>query len=249
MHPFLRALLAAALIAPAARGGAQITFANDSSLSTADSIRLHRFASRWSGTAAFAVMEPVGEFHRSVAQGYGFDADGAFRLDRRGWLSLRAALTSAGYGNERTRVPLLRSTGRILVDVVTDYSMLTMSFGPRIAVPGGPVRPYLAGGIGFTNFGTGSHIDGRDSDDNSFRTEHQSDTRLAWTGSTGFLVPLRVSGTPAQLDFGATYNGGGTAKFLVPGDIRENGDGTISFTEREGPTRFVVYRVGLRFGI
>lgn len=247
------AALVLALLAPAPALG-QIVFDSDT-LSPADSARLHDFARRWSGSLAFAVMQPVGEFRENVANGVGVDGEAAFAVDRRGIFSIRALMNFTGYGHEVNRSMFSQTVGsRILVDVVTQNEIFSFGVGPRLQVPAGPVRPYVGASAGFANFSTSSHIRDRDygddGSDEDYKTTQLSDTRFAWTGSAGVLIPVRWSRTtPIQIDAGATYHGGDKARYLRPGDITDNPDGTISFDPRYTATRFMVYRLGVRVGL
>jgi hypothetical protein len=247
------AALAIALLAPSF-AGAQIIIDGER-LSPADSARLHDFARRWSGSLGIAVMQPLGEFRQNVANGFGVDGEAAFHLDRRGILSLRALMNFTGYGHEVKRSMISPTIGsRILVDVVTDNEIFSLGLGPRLQVPRGPVRPYIAASAGFANFSTSSHIRDEDYDhdgsEEHFETTQLSSTRFAWTGSGGVLIPVNWSKTTSvQIDAGATYHGGDKARYLRSGDIVDNPDGTISFTPRYTATRFMVYRLGVRVGL
>src|SRR4051794_36241140 len=74
-----------------------------------------------------AYAQAVHDFGRYVDHGWGADIGGLFRLDRRGILGIRGDVTLMEYGSETKRVPLLPSTGRVLVDVTTSNSIVAGS--------------------------------------------------------------------------------------------------------------------------
>jgi hypothetical protein len=209
---------------------------------------------RLMGGLAFALTQPVHEFHDAVPnRGLGGVAHALFR-DRSGALALRADVGFTQYGRERFRVPL--GTNRVRVDAVTTNNIVTFGVGPQLMAPSGAVRPYVNGNVGFALFSTTSELRDRnatnnDDDDNVIaRDRNQADGTWAGGGGGGFLVRLgRPGGRQiAFLDLGARYQNNGRARYLTRGGIRDNPDGTFALDVRESRANFWTYQIGVSLG-
>jgi Outer membrane protein beta-barrel domain len=201
--------------------------------------------------AVGVVAAPRGEFQSNLGQGVqggGFDAFGLMRLDRLGVLSLRVEGGGVWYGSESQRVNIFP---RIGAKVVTTNSIGEFGVGPELAVPRGPVRPYVNAMYGVHYFSTSSSLEGLENENNSndFSTTHQHDA----TSTIGFGGGLRVPVGPARWDFaidaGTRYYRGGTAEYLKKGDIVDNPDGSLSFNTRRSRTDFQTFYLGASFGL
>lgn len=208
------------------------------------------FARRSSGSFSFVQSRPLGGLAENIGFGYGLDAAYLLRLDHKGYLSLRADLGFAQYGNESKRVPLSSTIGgRIQVKVSTDNYIVPMSIGPQLAVPTGPVRPYINAGIGGQAYFTDSHVDGSDDDSDFAHTTNQHDWTSSWVAGGGVFVPLYMKKVSVLLDLGVQYFGSGHARYLRPGSIEDLPNAQIRITSFESDTRLALVHLGVRIGL
>ena len=215
-----------------------------------DSSLASRLGRRFSGSVGALQMRPVGEFRQYVGLSYGAGGSTLFRLDDRGILSLRADVGWFGYGRESKRVPLSPTVGgRVMVDVETTNQIVMFTVGPQLAAPSGFVRPYVGASGGLTYFFTTSGVNGASDEWDFARTENYHSTKLSWIGNAGAYVPLHVRKVPLMLDLGATYVAGGRRSYLRRGSITDNSDGTITLNPVHSDTRFLAYRLGVKFGV
>lgn len=200
---------------------------------------------RFSFGADVVVAQPKGELASNVPTGYGFDFNGMFRLDRKGWINLRADLGGVQYGHERQRVGSLVS-GRVNLNVETDNRIGFGSFGAQVQVPDGWFRPYANAAIASTYFWTASTLSGADSYAYASDTNYD-DWSHAWVFGGGVMIPFGKS--LGALNLGAKYHYGARANYLREGDIIDNPDGSITLNPRSSKTDLVLWQVGLSFKI
>ena len=197
------------------------------------------------------ISEPKEDFDQNV--GVGIGAGGAVNVDlvRPGWLSLRVDGGWLRYGHETKTVPFSQTVGgRILVDVSTSNTIISLGIGPEVALPYGPVRPYLHGGFSGLLFRTTSSVSGfRSSSEPIASTTNLSDWTSAWVIGSGVRIPLGGRDSLLELDLGARYHRGGEALYLREGSIIDNPDGSITINALRSQTPFVVYAVGVRLRI
>jgi opacity protein-like surface antigen len=199
---------------------------------------------------AFVQSRPTGAFQKNVGLGYGANVAYLFRVDKAGWLSLRADGGFAVYGNEHFHAPLSPTIGgRIQVKVNTNNNVIPLSIGPQLQVPTGRVRPYVHAGIGGQYFFTQSNVEGEDSDWDFASTTHQSDWTSAWVAGGGVYIPVSEGKTKVALDFGVHYYNGGRAQYLKPGSIQDLPDTQIRITPLESETHMMLVRIGVRIGL
>lgn len=193
------------------------------------------------------VMQGVGAFADSVRGGIGAGFNARYHLDRRGIFSLRGDLGFQVYGNERTRIPF-PTAPRVTIEQNTSNTILTYAVGPQLMWPTGRVRPYVNGQIGGAYYATSTSLEGTSFDSEPFATsENYRDNNLSYGGGAGVLIPFRTRRTPVALDLGARYLHNGTARYLKPGSITD--DGTDVFvTPIEGPANFMLYTIGVSVG-
>lgn len=208
------------------------------------------FARRSSGSFSFVQSRPLGGLAENIGFGYGLNAAYLLRLDHKGYLSLRTDLGLAQYGSESMRVPLSPTIGgRVQVKVSTDNYIVPMSIGPQLAVPTGPIRPYINAGIGAQAFFTDSHVDGSDDDYDFAHTTNQHDWTSTWVAGGGVFVPLYMRKVSVLLDLGVQYFGSGHARYLRPGSIEDLPDSQIRITSFESDTRLALVHLGVRIGL
>ncbi len=193
------------------------------------------------------VMQGVGAFADSVRGGIGGGFNARYHLDRQGILSLRGDFGFQIYGNERKRIPF-PTAPRVTLEQNTNNTIFSYAVGPQLMWPTGPVRPYANGFIGGAYYATTTSLKGTGVDSESFASsENFSDNNLSYGGGAGVLIPFRTVRMPVALDLGARYLHNGTARYLKPGSIQDDGT-TYRVNYIEGPANFVVYTIGLSIG-
>ncbi len=197
----------------------------------------------------FAGLRPVGALGDNIESGYGGNVGILVPITQSGWLSLRADVGLAEYGNESRRTAFSESVGdRVEVKVRTANMIVPMSVGLQVAVPAGPIQPYLHSGVGGQVFYTESSVTPRNGGAAIISNVNHSDAAFAWTFGGGITMPVRTGSMRVLIDVGAEYISGGTAEYLAPGSIADLPGGKIGITPMESQTHFVAFRVGARIG-
>lgn len=193
------------------------------------------------------VMQGVGAFADSVRGGIGAGFNGRFHVDRRGIFSLRGDLGYQIYGNERKHIPF-PTAPRVTLEQNTSNTILSYAIGPQLMWPTGVVRPYANGFVGGSYFATSTSLEGTHDDGEPFASsENFSDNTFSYGGGGGVLIPFRTRRVPVALDLGARYVHNGSARYLKPGSIQDDGN-TYTVTPIHGPANFVVYTIGISVG-
>ena len=232
----------AIVIAPAIVAAQQATWALPAAGSPA----------RFAVGAVGLVAAPRGEFQNNLGkglQGGGFNAFGLLRLDGSGVLSLRLEGGGVWYGSESQRVRILSS--RIGGRVVTRNSIGELGVGPELAVPVGPIRPYVNAMYGVHYFSTSSSLEGLENDNNSndFSTTQQDDATSTYGFGGGLRIPIGPRRQDFSIDVGTRYYRGGTAEYLKKGDIVDNPDGSLTINTRRSETDFQTFYIGFSVGL
>jgi hypothetical protein len=192
-----------------------------------------------------------GQFRENIGHGFGGLGGVQYHLDRPGFLSFRFDIAGVPYGSEERHVPVSPTISqRILLDLTTTNWMTALSFGPELALPKGPVRPYMNLGISKLLFRTSSALSG-ESDENFVSTTNYKDSTSSWFLGGGARIPLGGNDPrkAISLDFGFRYHHGGTASYLREGSILDNADGSITLNPLTSQTPHIVYLIGLRYRI
>jgi hypothetical protein len=207
--------------------------------------------SRFSFGGSFQVAQPKEEFRFNVGNGYGGGGTFLFHFDRPGWISARFDGSYLQYGSETKRVPFSETVGsRVLVDVHTTNSIVALSIGPEVAVPRGPLRPYVNAAFAGLLFQTVSTVEGvRFNDEPIAGTTNASDWTRAWVYGAGIRIPLPQRTSRFEIDLGLRYHRGGEASYLREGSITDNPDGSITINPLQSRTPFLIYAVGFRYRI
>jgi hypothetical protein len=193
---------------------------------------------------------PQGALGRNIDFGYGANAAYQFRIDKSGFLSLRADLGVVDYGNESKRTALSETVGdRIQVNVRTRNYIMPISVGPQLTWPTGVIRPYVNAGVGGQAFFTESDAESSSDHATFASTTNQSDFTSLWTAGGGIYVPVVAGKTNVQLDMGLQYLSGGSARYLAPGSIVDLPGGHVAISPMESATHLVVLRFGARIGL
>jgi hypothetical protein len=193
---------------------------------------------------------PQGQFSNYVSNGWGGGMHYLLRLDRDGWLGLRADASLLNYGHEREPVDFGPDVGgRILLDLTTDNNIAFVGGGPQIGLPTGQLRPYVNGFVGVSYIFTQSSLSGSWSGETFASTTNFDDASFAYGGGAGLYIPLSRRRNPVSLDAGVTYRHNGTAEYLRHGDITDNPDGSITLHPVRSETNLVTFHVGVSVGI
>jgi hypothetical protein len=195
------------------------------------------------------LSQPKGEFATNIGNGFGLNGTGMFRLDPKGFVSIRGDLGMVQYGRETQRVPYRPITGRIDLDVETTNNIGWASIGGQLQFPQGWFRPYANAAIAYTDFSTRSTLTGSDDDYEYASTTNQHDGSRAWIFGGGVVVPFGNRFSLGGLNLGARYYYGGRATYLKEGDIIDNADGTITINPRNSKTDLVLWQLGVSFVI
>ena len=193
---------------------------------------------------------PQGEFHDYVNSGWGGGIHYLLRVDRDGWLALRADASLINYGHERQRVILSPTVGgRIGLDLVTDNNIAFFGAGPQVGVPTGAIRPYANGFAGVSYIFTESSVRGTSSGETFASTTNFDDSSFAYGAGGGLYIPVGHGRNPVSLDMGVTYRHNGTAEYLREGDITDNPDGSITLHPVFSETNLLTFHVGISVGL
>jgi hypothetical protein len=202
--------------------------------------------SRFSFGADGVLSQPKGEFANNVGRGWGFNVNGMFRVDYKGYLSIRADAGSLTYGREHKDASFFGITNRVNLDLLTTNDIRWGSIGPQIMIPDGPFRPYANAAIAYTDFATTSSLSDPSGEFQSASTQNAHDGSHAWVFGGGFEIPV---GSTASLNVGGRYYYGGRARYLTKGDITDNPDGTITLHPRTSNTDMVLWQLGFTIAI
>jgi hypothetical protein len=198
--------------------------------------------SRFSFGGDGVMSQPKGEFASNVGRGWGFDLNGMYRIDYKGYLNIRADVGGLQYGKERKDASFLGITGRVALDLETTNSIAWGAIGPQIMIPEGPFRPYVNAAVAYTDFSTTSTLTDPFGQFQSISTQNAHDGSHAWIFGSGFQIPFGASGA---FNFGGKYYYGGRATYLTKGDITDNPDGTITLNPRTSKTDMVLWQIGI----
>lgn len=201
---------------------------------------------------AFTIAVPTGEFADYVGTGWGVNGHFTLGLAGEGALGLRFGAGFVNYGNETKTVCLSQTVGcRITVDLTTSNNIAYANLGPELAVPVGPLQPYVNLSAGFSYFATMSSVKGTGniSGDNFANTTNFDDVTFAWQAGTGLRIALPVERTPVAIDIGVRYHTNGEAEYLREGGIVDNPDGSITLHPIRSEANLLTINIGVTAGI
>ena len=198
------------------------------------------------GGVAFA--QPMGEFRNYVNSGWGGGGHFMMRVDRPGFLALRADVGFVVYGHETKHVSM-PGAGRIEFEVSTSNNILTYSIGPQLMVPTGPIRPYINATAGGSYFFTESSIGGDDNGYDFASTRNFDDNVPSYGYGGGVFIPFATRYADVGLDLGARFVRNGHTRYLSEGGITDLPTGGYVVSPIESETNFVLYHIGVNVGI
>jgi hypothetical protein len=204
-----------------------------------------KLPSRFAVGGDFAISQPKGEFAANVPTGYGFDFNGLFKLDPRGWFGLRADAGQVRYGHEH--IPLGFFGPGIELDLNTDNRIEFAALGVQLKFPDGPFRPYANASYAGVHFTTESCVTNPDGlVEDQCRSNHGD---WAGAGVFGGGVEIPFGKSFASLNLGARYHYGAKATYLRKGDIVDNPDGSVTLNVRSSKTDLVLWQIGFTYNI
>ncbi len=203
--------------------------------------------SRFQVGGDFVVAQPKGALASNIDEGFGFNGNGMFRIDPKGFLNLRADVGGVQYGRESFRIPYQPLTGRIELDLETTNSIAWGAIGGQLQIPDGWFRPYANASIAYTHFATTSSLKGSNDNYEYASTTNQSDGSRAWIFGGGVVIPFGNRYALGGLNLGARYYYGGEATYLNEGDITDNPDGSVTLNRRRSKTDLVLWQLGVSF--
>lgn len=191
--------------------------------------------------------EPIGQFRQNVTHGFGGGGHVGYRIDPAGVLTLRADVSYLNYGSQSSYIPYSSFYGTTTLQEKTSNNILAATVGPQLALPVGPVRPYVNGGIGFAYFYTQTSLQDYYTGQSLAQRTNYSDNSLMYTGGGGVTIPLAMLGQTVALDVGATYHAVGSTRYLTKGDIAAdpNSPTGVIITPHQSDARFMTYHLGI----
>lgn len=185
----------------------------------------------WGG--GLVVGAPTGEFGRHVDLAGGLS--GHALLSGAGPLGLRVDASWLLYGSETVR-SRQAPRGRLARQLTTDNWVAQLVAGPELRAASGRLRPYAHGflGVGYVSTTTEPTVPWPAP---GLVTTNLDDTTFCFGGGGGLLVPL---GSGWALDVGARFVSSSPARYLVEGDLRDDG----SFEARRARTSRIEFWLG-----
>lgn len=198
----------------------------------------------------FIGADPVGELAAYFDAGFGGQVATSVALDPSGVVRLRGDFGFLIYGWETQHLCWEAPVGcRIEVDLNTLNNIFFAGLGPELAIPGGPVEPYVNASVGFSYFVTTSSLQGEWDWEDFGTTNNYDDIVQAWRVGGGLRVRLSGHRTPVFLDLGVERHQNGIVHFLTKGDIVDNPDGSITLLPNRAEANVVLFRIGVSVGI
>ncbi|HEX9692241.1 MAG TPA: hypothetical protein VGA22_09090 [Gemmatimonadales bacterium] len=203
---------------------------------------------RWELGIDLAGLIPVGEFQQFIDAGGGLDLSLLRYFDQGRHIGLRFDGGFALYGHERFQVPLLPTTGRILVDVTTDNMIFGLGLGPQVTLLRGRFRPYAYGTAGFGYFATISSVSGSATLEDFASTTNFDDWTTQLSLGGGFTWRVSSGRHPIALGASTRYVYNGSVVYLNEGGLVDNPDGSATLYPIRSNANYVVIRLGLTVG-
>jgi hypothetical protein len=195
--------------------------------------------------------QPIGPFADNVTRGFGLDGMGTIGLDTRGIFSLKAELGWIRLASKSE--PFIVNTGFEFLELESETTsgVLMLGAGPQLAVPFGPIRPYVGGSVGFARFATNTAIKISADQTNTGQEETideqtvSSDFILSLAASGGIRFELPFMGRGILGDLGVRWHRNGEAEYVSSEGVVYNGSGQPTITPTRSDADFLVYRLGI----
>ena len=207
--------------------------------------------SRFSVGIAGLYGQPLGEFGENVRRGFGLDGFGTLGIDPRGIFSLRGEVGYIRYNRKEEFFVVNTGFGLAELQSETTSGVLTMGAGPQLMLPEGPIRPYIAGTVGFARFATNTSVNIPADQTNSGQKESiydetvNSDFILSLAAAGGLAFQLNFLGRGVLADVGVRWHRNGEAEYVSSEGVTYTGTGQPSITVTRSQADFLVYRLGI----
>jgi hypothetical protein len=195
--------------------------------------------------------QPLGPFADNVRRGFGLDGMGTIGLDSRGIFSLKGELGWMRL-NSKSEFFIIDTGFEFLeLESETTSGVLMLGVGPQLAVPFGPIRPYVGGSVGFARFATSTAIKLSADQSNTGQEETiddqtvSSDFILSLAASGGIRFELPFMGRGILGDLGVRWHRNGEAEYVSSEGVVYNGSGQPTITPTRSDADFLVYRLGI----
>ena len=199
----------------------------------------------WGFDIAAQYAQTVHGFADNVRDAWGVNSSLSHHFSAIPAIGLRADVSFLNYGNERQDVPLSSTINRVFVEMNTSNNIVVFSGGPELAVPSGPVRPYVHGFAGYSYFFTQSSVGDDDGGGSFASSTNYDDGGFAAGGGGGLRIPFTTRRTAVSIDGGARFTRNGSRSYLRSGDIIDLADGSFTFTPRETDADYWTYYLGV----
>jgi hypothetical protein len=195
--------------------------------------------------------QPIGPFADNVTRGFGLDGMGTIGLDTRGIFSLKAELGWIRLASKSE--PFIVNTGFEFLELESETTsgVLMLGAGPQLAVPFGPIRPYVGGSVGFARFATNTAIKISADQTNTGQEETideqtvSSDFILSLAASGGIRFELPFMGRGILGDLGVRWHRNGEAEYVSNEGVVYDGSGRPTITATRSEADFLVFRLGI----
>lgn len=200
--------------------------------------------------AGLLYAAPVGEFGDHVERGFGLGLGVDVPLGENSPWSLRVDGAVLNYGHQSRDVCPSGTIGcRVMLDLTTTNNVLLLAAGPQLAMPRGPVRPYMNTFMGGAFFGTSSDLSGVHDNVSMAQTLNHHDVTWSWGGGGGLRFELPAGDHPVLMDIGARYHRNGRVEYLREGDITDLPDGSIVLDPQRSRADMLTFELGVTFGV
>ena len=207
--------------------------------------------SRYTAGVSGLYGQPLGPFADNVRHGFGLDGMGTLGLDSRGIFSLKGEIGWLRLDSKSE--PFIVDTGFEFVELESETTsgVLMLGIGPQLAVPFGPIRPYVGGSVGFARFATNTAIKISADQTNTGEEETideqtvSSDFILSLAASGGIRFELPFMGRGILADLGARWHRNGEAEYVSSEGVVYDGSGRPTITPTRSEADFLVYRLGI----
>jgi hypothetical protein len=195
--------------------------------------------------------QPLGPFADNVDRGFGLDGMGTLGLDSRGIFSLKAEIGWMRLNSKSERFIVDNGFDFFELESETTSGVLMLGVGPQLAVPFGPIRPYIGGSVGFARFATNTAIKlpgdytetGQDETLDEQTVSSDFIQSLAASGGIRFELPFMGRGVLA--DLGVRWHRNGEAEYVSNEGVEYDGSGRPTITPTRSDADFLVYRLGI----
>ena len=204
---------------------------------------------------SFEPFFPQGEFHDILDRiGWGGSLDAIYQIPHSD-LMIGTALAYHVYGRETRWEPFNVYVPDVLVKVNTVNAVARAHLLLRLQPTFYAMKPYVEGLLGLQHLTTYTRVcdDFNYGGDRIASTNHMRSTVLSYGLGGGIMLDITHIPGPAgkrplsiMLDVGIRYLQGGSADYLVPGDIEIVGD-TVNYFISRSPTDILTPKIGVCF--